>query len=108
MTMTINDLIEKKIPLEMIDKKWISESGYGIKYFAFWGVVPREDVLYWNEIRPKLLAILEELKKVKTVEEVGEFEREKLDGQLWEECGCCSGDGPVYISHGCCAKCAGF
>ncbi len=29
----------------------------------------------------------------------------KLSGQLWEECHFC-GKEPIYISHGCCEKCA--
>jgi len=28
----------------------------------------------------------------------------KLHTQVWEDCHC--GNSPIYLSHGCCAKCA--
>jgi hypothetical protein len=100
---TVLEMIQQKIPPEEISDENIKLMSYSIECFDFHNGPTHEDWAYWNKTRRALLDRFKVMEEQNPVRELLP-KKLKLNGQLWENCEC--GNEPIYMSHGCCERCA--
>ena len=102
--MTIDEMINEKIPFDQIHESYYE----AIKNHELWNPSVEDKKYYWEIFYLAIdrLKVLKKEKEDKIMIDLIVEKSNKMIGQLWEDCGFCGSEGPVYMSHGCCEKCA--